>query len=65
MTSGLVLRRFRESKAEIVSLFANYEGLDGETRRRTIRYLEAFFDDIETDERAERRLLRDCRRVDS
>ena len=37
------------------------ERLDPDDRRTAVRYLEVFFADIETDERAARRLFRSCR----
>jgi hypothetical protein len=56
-----VLARFRAAREGIVGLFAASNLLDGPTRERAASYLQEFFDDIETDERAERRFLRDCR----
>jgi hypothetical protein len=61
VTAG-VLARFRAAQEGIVALFVASNLLDDGTRQRAVRYLQEFFDDIGTDERAERRFLRDCRR---
>jgi len=58
---GRVLALFRDARPRILALWAEGSLLDAETSRRAARYLEAFFDDIETDDRAQRRFLRDCR----
>ncbi len=63
MTTALVLGRFRETREQVLALFARSEELDEEARRRATRYLEGFYDAIDTDERARRRFLRDCREV--
>jgi hypothetical protein len=57
-----VLEDFRAAEPAILRLFEADDRLDAESRTRTVCYLEALFDDIETDERAERRFLRHCRR---
>ncbi len=62
LVTASVLARFRDAEQGVRALWADARGLSDDTRRRTISYLEEFFDDIETDERAERRFLRDCRR---
>jgi hypothetical protein len=56
------LDRFRAVEEEVMSLWNGAEALSDGTRRRAVAYLEEFFDAIETDERAERAFLRDCRR---
>jgi hypothetical protein len=61
VVTRLVLQRFRDVRADLLALFEGYPGLDDETRQRSAGYLRDFFDDVETDERAERRFLRDCR----
>lgn len=61
IVTRLVLERFREARGEIMAVWNTFAGLSDETRRRTVRYLEEFFDAIETGERAQRRFLRDCR----
>jgi len=55
------LDAFRSAREEILGLWASYPALAADTRARATRYLEDFFTDIETDERAEQRVLRDCR----
>jgi hypothetical protein len=55
------LERFRSSKDAVLTLWRDASELDEDTRRRTVSYLEEFYEDIETDERANRRFLRDCR----
>lgn len=56
-----VLDTFRSSQEEVMALWVDVEGLSADTTNRARRYLEEFFDSIETDERAQRRFLRDCR----
>lgn len=63
LTTRQVLERFRATRGEVLALFDGSPALAPATRERTRRYLLAFYDDIETDERAERRFLRDCRSV--
>lgn len=58
---GRVLGAFRDAQPAIAALWAEAPFLDESTRSRATRYLAAFFDDIETDDRAQRRFLRDCR----
>lgn len=60
-TTRLVLERFRDSRERVLALFAESTALEAETTERALRYLGDFYDDIDTDERAERRFLRDCR----
>lgn len=60
-TSREVLGRFRDSREAILELWREAPLLSEDTRAAAIRYLEEFFDDIETGDRAERRFLRDCR----
>ncbi len=52
---------FREAHDSIVGLWSREPGLSADVGRRAIGYLEMFFDEIATDEWAERRFLRDCR----
>jgi thiamine biosynthesis lipoprotein len=56
-----VLEEFREKREPILGLWRSTHWLDEDGRARSVRYLESFYDDIETDERAHRRFLRDCR----
>lgn len=58
-----VLRRFRAARVDVVSLWSDARGLSAEARAQGIRFLEGFFDAIESDEGAERRFLRDCRAI--
>ncbi|MDX1646543.1 MAG: hypothetical protein R3304_05330 [Longimicrobiales bacterium] len=62
LTTRSVLRRFREVGDEIVEMWRREPLLSEESRWTAARYLEEFFEAIETDERAERAFLRDCRR---
>lgn len=62
---GVVLERFRSEREGTLALWSAEPGLSDETRRDAIRYLESFYDDIETDERARRRFLRDCRPIEA
>lgn len=57
----LVLDRFREAQGDIMALWNTFPGLTDATRRSATRYLGEFFDAIETDERAVRKFIRDCR----
>lgn len=63
VTTTRVLDRFRAARDSVVAIWEGADGLSETERRRSISYLEDFFDDVETDERAERRFLRDCRRI--
>jgi hypothetical protein len=60
-TTRSVLEQFRSVRDDVLALWAAAPDLSDDTRRRATRYLEDFFDAIETDERANRRFLRDCR----
>jgi hypothetical protein len=62
LVTTMTLDRFRAVEAAVMSLWTGSEALNDDTRRRAVAYLEEFFDAIETDERAERVFLRDCRR---
>lgn len=61
VTTRTVLARFRAARARVLELWRTQPGLSDGTRRRALDYLEAFFEAIETEERAELRFLRDCR----
>jgi hypothetical protein len=56
-----VLETFRGLRGEILGLYRGFPYLEDGERERAISYLGAFFDDIETTERAQIRFLRDCR----
>jgi hypothetical protein len=64
ITTSHVLARFREARAQVRGLYEVASGVSEETRIRILAYLDEFYDTIETDERAERRFLRDCRLVE-
>ena len=64
MITSLTVERFRSARAEILELFGSEDRLPDDVRRRALSYLEQFFEDIESDERAERRILRHCRRAE-
>jgi hypothetical protein len=59
--TAAALQRFRSGEEAVLTLWRETPGLADDTRRRVISYMEEFFDAIETDERANRRFLRDCR----
>ena len=61
VTTRVVLQRFRDAEAAVLSLWAREPRLSERSRREGVAYLERFFEGIETEERAERRFLRDCR----
>lgn len=61
VVTARALERYRRVEAEVLELWRSDPGIDDDTRRRAISYLEAYYDAIETDERAQRRFLRDCR----
>jgi hypothetical protein len=56
-----VVETFRGLRVEILGLYETFPYLEEEERDRAIRYLAAFFDDIESSERAQLRILRHCR----
>lgn len=58
--SRVVVARFLAARPEILRQLA-VEGLDGSARQRMTAYLEDFFQQVETPERARSRFLRDCR----
>jgi hypothetical protein len=59
--TAAALERFRASEPAVMALWRGAEDLSDDTRSRVSSYLKSFYDAIETDERAERRFLRDCR----
>ncbi len=58
---GPILEEYRTARSGILGLFQTVPDLDDGERGRAVRYLEAFFEEIETDARAQRTFLRDCR----
>ncbi len=61
MDMGRTLQRFWDAEADILALYEDFPYLDDGDRGRILRYVRAFFKDIETADRADRRFLRDCR----
>ncbi len=61
LVTGEVLGRFRDAREDVLTLWAGETRLPDDVRADAVRYLEEFFDAIATDERADRRFLRDCR----
>ncbi len=62
---GRTLQPFWDAEADILALYEDFPYLDDGDRRRILRYVRAFFEDIETADRADRRFLRDCRPLPS
>ncbi len=58
-----LLSRFRDAEDDIVGLYEGFPYLSDGERNRALDYLGGFFRAIETDERAERGFLGDCRRI--
>jgi hypothetical protein len=56
-----ILRPFRENREAIVATVTETPGVTAERADAALAYLEEFWDSIETTERAERRMFRDCR----
>lgn len=59
--TAAALQRFRLGEEAVLALWREAPGLADDTRRRVISYIEEFYEAIETDQRANRRFLRDCR----
>lgn len=64
LTTSQVLNRFREARDPVLDLWQREERLSPDARRRSVAFMEEFFDAIITGERAQRRFLRDCRALD-
>jgi hypothetical protein len=58
-----VLRTFRDQRRAVEALLQEVPALESRRRREALDYLAAFWESIETSERAERRMFRDCRAV--
>ena len=56
-----VYAQFLEIRADLEALYTGQEGLDEDNGRDAVEYLDDFYEDIETPERAEDRLEDDCR----
>lgn len=55
------IEKFRAHQTELLSVYDDIPGMSGGTKRSAIRYIEAFFKDIETDKKVDRNLFRYCR----
>lgn len=55
------VQRFADAEEDILSLWRDLPWLDDGQKNRAVRYLEVFFEEVQSIERAERRFLRDCR----
>ena len=58
-----VYAQFLEIRPDLEALYTSQEGLDEDNGRDAVEYLDDFYEDIETPERARSRLERDCRRM--
>ena len=61
LNAGRILDRFRGAEEDVRALVDTFPYMDGGERRRALRYLGPFFDEIRSDDRARRLFLRDCR----
>jgi len=50
-----------EIRPDLEALYTGQEGLEEGNRRDAVDYLDDFYEDIESPQRARRRLLEDCR----
>ena len=55
------IAQFRTHKTEFLAVYDDIPGLSKSTKRSATTYLEAFFKDIETDKKVEKKLFRYCR----
>ena len=58
-----VYAQFLEIRPDLEALYTSQEGLDEDNGRDAVEYLDDFYEDIETPEKARSRLERDCRRM--
>ena len=56
-----LLPSFRAQRGAVPALLASIPGLDGGAQRQAAKYLDGFFSDIATDEKAQAELIKDCR----
>ena len=56
-----VYAQFVEIRTDLEALYTGQEGLDEDNRSDAVEYLDDFYEDIETPERARNRLEEDCR----
>ena len=55
-----ILELFRAAETDIMALYRDFPSLEEGERNRSVRYLEGFFEDIASPQRADRRFLRHC-----
>lgn len=58
-----VYAQFREIRSDLEALYTSQGGLDEDNRREAMEYIAGFYEDIETMERADDRLMDDCRNM--
>ena len=58
-----VYAQFLEIRPDLEALYTSQEGLDEDNGTDAVEYVDDFYEDIETPERARSRLERDCRRM--
>jgi hypothetical protein len=56
-----VYDRFMEIRSDLEALYTGQEGLEEDNGRDAVEYIDDFYEDIESPERADDRLLDDCR----
>ena len=56
-----VYGQFKEIRSDLEALYTSQEGLDEGDARDVVEYIDGFYEDIETMERADDRLMDDCR----
>ena len=56
-----LLALFREKRPAFQDAFRRVPGLEEERLRKALSYLDGFYEDIQTADRANRRMFRDCR----
>ena len=58
-----VYAQFHEIRTDLETLYTGQEGLTEDNAREAVEYIDDFYEDIETPDRARSRLERDCRRM--
>ena len=53
--------QFRAIRSDLEALYTSQEGLDEDNVKEAVEYIDGFYEDIETMERADDRLMDDCR----
>ena len=56
-----VYAQFKEIRSDLEALYTSQEGLDEDNARDAVEYIGGFYEDIETMERADGRLMDTCR----